>query len=225
MTGQLAPWEPQGRALRDEWRGASAGPIEVHVHGGDVERLDAAHFFREPADFDDWEHSALQAARGDVLDLGAGAGCHALALQARGLRVRAYDVDSHAVSVMRARGVQDVQLGSLAEAPDACCDSLLLLMHGIGLAGDVEGLAWLAEDAARVLRPGGRWIVDGRGPPDEADCGVSRQHLEYDGSVGAPYDWLWPHADFVQHELARAGWRCAALDTPRDGRWLLVAER
>lgn len=226
MPRVVPPWEPQGRALLDQQRATPMGVIRVHTEGGGSERVEPAHFFRGPSDFADWERAALDAARGEVLDLGAGAGCHALALQARGLEVRARDVDPRAVAVQRLRGVRNAQLGALVDVDDARCDTLLTLMHGVGLAGDLEGLDWLAEEAARVVRVGGRWLLDGRGPRDrELSCGVSRQQLEYDGVVGAPYDWLWPREDVAREALERAGWRASALSSPADGRWLLLAER
>jgi len=226
MPHVVPPWEPQGRALLDQQRATPMGVIHVHTEGGGMERVEPAHFFRGPVDFGDWETAALDAVRGDVLDLGAGAGCHSLALQARGVPVRAYDVDLRSVAVMRARGVRDARLGSLADVPDARCDTLLLLMHGVGLAGDVEGLEWLADEARRVVRPGGCWVLDGRGPGEPGVvCGVSRQQLEYDGVLGAPYDWLWPEEGFARETLEHAGWRARSIASPADGRWLLLAER
>ena len=53
------------------------------------------------------ERTALQMATGQILDVGAGSGCHALALQDMGKEVCAIDISPLSVEVMKQRGVKD----------------------------------------------------------------------------------------------------------------------
>jgi len=195
---------------------------------GEVDRVAVDVFFRGPDELEDWERAALAACKGRVLDLGAGAGCHALALQARGLSVTALEVSRDAVEVLGQRGVQDARLATVDNWPavamsatGACAsagpsagiggakdsseqrfDTLLMLMHGAGLAGDLEGLEWLLAQASGVLSPGGSLIVDSRDP----GCGaaVAELHVVYQGQRGRPFDWLYLDAPSLR-ELAEEG--------------------
>jgi len=107
------------------------------------------------------DRTALAAARGRVLDVGAGAGAHALPLLARGLSVTALDLLPAAVRVLRARGVHDAHLASVwsYEAP-APYDTILALMNGTGLAGTVGRLPALLDRFATLLAPGGQLLLD-----------------------------------------------------------------
>ncbi|XKK38796.1 methyltransferase domain-containing protein [Nocardiopsis sp. ARC36] len=76
----------------------------------------------------------MDLAEGRVLDVGVGAGRHALALQASGKDVVGLDPSPGAVEVARQRGV-DARLGSIAAPPADIgrFDALLLLGNNLGL--------------------------------------------------------------------------------------------
>lgn len=59
------------------------------------------------------ERTALQLATGKILDVGAGSGCHALALQEMDKEVCAIDISPLSVEVMKQRGVNDARLVNL----------------------------------------------------------------------------------------------------------------
>lgn len=52
------------------------------------------------------EQKALQLTKGRVLDIGAGSGCHTLALQEKGLEVKAIDISPLSCEAMELRGVR-----------------------------------------------------------------------------------------------------------------------
>jgi SAM-dependent methyltransferase len=238
----VPPWEPQGRALAAYLAGDREAVVQVHCADGESETVEAGHFFRDEAALQAWESAALVACRGRVVDLGAGAGCHALALQRRGHAVVAVDVDPRAVEVMTARGVADARCGGLSSLPDGCADTLLLLQHGAGLAGDGAGLVHLLTRARRVLAPDGVVLLDSRDPDEgpapppgplpapereqgrelvsRADEGVAALWLEHAGLVGAAFCWIFVGAPTLAALAARAGWRTEVLHTSADGRYL-----
>src|SRR5574341_2064878 len=108
-----APWRPHGRALLDFFNGDTSAEIVVHADDGETEVVPISVFFRGPAEFSALEEAALDLCRGRVLDAGAGAGCHALALQERDLPVCAIDIAPEAVEVMRRRGVKDAHCADI----------------------------------------------------------------------------------------------------------------
>ena len=89
--------EPYGRSLLDFFHDDTPSKVAVHRDDGHADNLPAAVFFREPSGFSLLEQRAMTLCRGHVLDIGAGTGCHSLALQEQGLQVLAIDVSPQAV--------------------------------------------------------------------------------------------------------------------------------
>jgi SAM-dependent methyltransferase len=106
------------------------------------------------------ERIALDHCFGRVLEIGAGAGSHALALQERGLSVTALDTSSGAVEVMRKRGVRRVLSRDWVDYRGRSYDTVLSLMNGAGLAGDLAGLPLLLKRMWGWLKPGGQCLLD-----------------------------------------------------------------
>ena len=152
------------------------------------------------------EKTALRLCRGRTLDLGAGAGRHALELQRRGLEVTAIDVAHEAVEVMRSRGVADARCGDLEAVAGERFDTIILLMHGIGLVGTLDGLTQFFDQAQIHLEENGQIIFDSadlglvmpqqfdEGLDDWRDGGLYPGEVEYRLSYrefeGEPYPWL-----------------------------------
>jgi SAM-dependent methyltransferase len=94
-----------------------------------------------------------------LLDVGAGAGRGALALQERGQQVTALDVSAGAVAVCRRRGVRDVYHGTIRQAAAdglaGVFDSALLLGNNIGLLGSRENAVPFLAALGRLIKPGG----------------------------------------------------------------------
>eukprot|EP00927_Polykrikos_kofoidii_P031749 TRINITY_DN2722_c0_g5_i1.p1 TRINITY_DN2722_c0_g5~~TRINITY_DN2722_c0_g5_i1.p1 ORF type:complete len:417 (+),score=75.22 TRINITY_DN2722_c0_g5_i1:257-1507(+) len=130
--------------------------------------LDTGFFFRLPADMPPIERRALELCRqlgGRVLDIGAGAGTHALALEGFGLAAEAIDVDPAAVEVMQFRGVRARQC-SLWELKDLHdIDTILLLMNSVGVVGSMKRLKEFLTLLHTKTRPGCTVVLD-VSPPD-----------------------------------------------------------
>jgi 2-polyprenyl-3-methyl-5-hydroxy-6-metoxy-1,4-benzoquinol methylase len=106
------------------------------------------------------EQKAMDYCFGKVLDAGAGAGSHSLYLQKKGLDVLALDVSPGCCEVMKKRGVKNVVWANLFEFSDQKFDTILMLMNGIGIAGNIEGLRELLNHCKSILLPGGQIIFD-----------------------------------------------------------------
>ena len=77
------------------------------------DEMPVEHLFRSFGQMPRLEQKALEMAHGRVLDIGAGAGCHALALQERDIEVKAIDISPLSCEVMSERGIKDVECVNL----------------------------------------------------------------------------------------------------------------
>jgi SAM-dependent methyltransferase len=208
-----------GRALGHWFAGDHDARVDVIDDAGEIDPVQVELFFRAPDQLEPWERIALDACRGKVLDLGAGAGTHALALAARGLQVTAVDISAEAVAVMQARGVQDARcttLPDLANRGAAHYDTIITLMHGAGLAGDLDGLTTLLEQASQILAPQGTLILDSRDP----GCGaaIAELQISYQGQLGKPFNWLYIDTETLSDVARAAGFHCERLYQDDEGR-------
>ncbi len=137
---------------------------------------DVAAFFAPPAEWPEGEERLLDHATGRVLDIGAGAGRHALALQDAGHVVLANDVSPGAVEVCRRRGIAEVHHGTVYEVPDAeRFDTFLLAGHNLGLLTDPREAVRFLGRLRELARPGARIIGTSRDPASDD----RPEHLAY----------------------------------------------
>lgn len=225
------PWSPLGRAVLDYAHGHEKASVEVTLEDGRRQPL-PAHTLARVDGLPRAEEAALAGCRGRVLDAGAGAGAHTLLLQEGGFEVVALDRSTDAVEAMRARGVADARRGDLLSLRDERFDTILLMMNGLGLAGDLEGLDRVLGQLPTLLRMNGQILVD------SADIESSNDHAERqlvkkrraegrypgivpmrmtyrspDGSIlrGAPFNWLFLDQDTLRWHAERAGWAMQIL--------------
>jgi len=164
-----AAWRPHGAALLDYSMGETSAAVVVHGDDGETETVPIRVFFRGPADFSALEDAALDLCRGRVLDAGAGSGCHSLVLQAQGLSVCAIDIAPEAVEVMRKRGVEDARCADVFSFAADPFDTVLLMMNGIGVVGDLAGLDRFLAGVGRLLTPDGQILLDSYDPGGTED--------------------------------------------------------
>ena len=237
MRQPVESWEPLGLALADYLAGDRRGFAQVWMEDGEALPLIPGIFFRTCDELPDAELAALDLCRGRVLDVGAGAGCHSLELQARGLDVTALDVSPRSVAVMTERGVVKAVCGGLDhDWSGERFDTLLLLMNGLGIVGDRAGLAEFLEMARGLLRPGGQILCDSsdlrrvddvdelrRGDVRERlgrHRGETIQRIEYHDLLGAPFGWLYLGADDLATQARSAGYHCQVVFEEGEGVYL-----
>jgi len=149
-----------GQAIMDYYGYERDQILWVHdTHGPKVE-MPIATYFRNEDKMPELELKALELCKGRILDIGAGAGSHALALEDRAMEVYAIEISPMAAEVMRQRGVTNAIEGNIFNYKAEKFDTLLLLMNGIGLTANVAGLRRFLQHAKTLLRPNGQLIFD-----------------------------------------------------------------
>lgn len=211
-----------GNALLDYYKGEKEAVIQVTSDLADPEELPVAHFFREYAHMPELEQKALSLCRGKVADLGAGGGSHALALQQRLEEVTAFDISAGACQVMKLRGVKNTVHADIRDLGTEQYDTILMLMNGLGLVGDLEGLSNFLKNIKQNLRPGGRIIADSSDisymfyDEDGYLClnlndkyhGVVNYQMHYKGESGTPFNWLFIDYPLLEEYAEKNGFEC-----------------
>jgi SAM-dependent methyltransferase len=231
-----------GRAILDYHRGATTSRIVVHSNLWEDEITPVEEFYRpDHIELPEFDLRAIALCRGRVLDLGAGAGRHALELQRRGHEVTAVDVAPETVVVMRERGVRDARSGDLDAVAGEFFDTILLLMHGIGLVGTLAGLRAFFDRADRYLSEGARIVCDSADlslvmPSQWAAhrndtngrtryIGEVEFRLSYDNHKGSPYRWLFVDPETLRQAAASAGFGCRVVARGARGTFLACLTR
>jgi len=188
-------------------------------------------FFRDMEQMPELEWLALQQCRGTILDIGAGAGSHALALQRLGQDITALDISPQAVAIMKARGVKNVVEGDFFQLATRCVagkpttplkkyDTLLLLMNGIGISGTLDGLRRFFASARPLLQPGGQlifdssdvaYLYDGKPPKGEGYYGEIFHQYEYRRQRSDWFPWLFIDHKTLKKIANQEGWSVSLL--------------
>ncbi len=227
---------PFGAALAAYDAGDRTAELILRREDGNEARLPLSLFFRDEPEFTDVERTALARCRGRVLDIGAGAGSHSLALQRRGSAVTAIDISPRAVDIARTRGVVDVHCADVMTFAGGPFDTLLMLGHGIGMVETIDGLRAFFAKAGALMSPGGQLLIhsmDVRATTDpthlayhEANrargryIGEVRMRCEFGGLAGPYYGWLQVDAATLGAEAARDGWRTEVIHDGPQGDYL-----
>lgn len=150
-----------GAAILDYQTKGKAGKLSILSSMFEEDEMPVKHLFRNLEEMPMLEQKALSLAKGKVLDVGAGAGCHALALQAQSIAVKAIDISPQSCQAMLQRGVKDVECINLFdEHLESGFDTILLLMNGTGIAGKIENLPALFNRLKALLNKDGQILID-----------------------------------------------------------------
>jgi SAM-dependent methyltransferase len=117
----------------------------------------AGNYFTAEHEWHPVERKAARLARGSVLDIGCGAGRHAIHFQKRGLPVTGIDNSPLAVRVCRARGLKDARLLAAADVgkfPAETFDTVVMLGNNFGLFASAAGARSGLKKLHRITRPG-----------------------------------------------------------------------
>jgi len=205
-----------GEALQDHFNTGTAETLWVHNSYGEDEVMPVDLFFRDETEMPELELKALELCRGRVLDIGAGAGSHALILQQRNIAVTALDISTTAVAIMKKRGVTDAVEKNIFELElNDTYDTLLFMMNGIGVTGTIAGFKAFLKKAKTYLKPGGQLLFDSSDIsylyqeiqfPANAYFGEVAFAYEYKQKRGKWFKWVYIDQQTLKNVAAAAGW-------------------
>jgi SAM-dependent methyltransferase len=150
--------DPIGAAIQQYAETSISKDIIVHSDICDDDIIPSHYLFRTYDEMPEMEQFAIEQCDGTILDVGAGTGCHARILDARGYNVCAIDISEGAVKHMQDTGLY--ASNERFEEVTGKFDTILMLMNGIGLAGSLNNLERTLQHAKSLLNKNGKIICD-----------------------------------------------------------------
>ena len=198
--------DPMGAAILDYQITGKSDTLRILSSMFEEDEMPVSHLFRSLRDMPVLERNALGLAKGKILDVGAGAGCHALALQKQNKDVTAIDISSLSCEAMLQRGINKVQCVNLFDKGfKGEFDTILLLMNGTGIAGKICNLPKLFKRLKELLTPNGQILIDSsdlkyiyENEDGSFDIDLNANYygevdyqMVYKDIKGEPFDWLY----------------------------------
>ncbi len=223
-------WDAYGEALLDYLNDRYVPPLLLNTSYGVQEDMPAEVFFRTEEDFSDLENYALTLVKGEVLDVGAGAGAFSLALQDRGFDVTALEISEQACEVMANRGVQSIRNLPLGDFSGSTYDTLLFMMNGLGLFGTLDGLQQGLEQIKSLLKPGGIIIADSSdirylyesALPENVYFGEINYQYIYHRRPGEWFKWIYVDQKTLRYAASKAGFHCQVVYEGENDHYLVM---
>ena len=216
--------DPMGRAIAEYHKTGTADRLRVFSPMFEEDELPLPTLFRSYEEMPEIERKALDLAKGKTLDVGAGAGCHSLVLQQRGIDITAIDISPLSVKTMKERGVRKVLEQNFFTLNEQY-ETILMLMNGIGIMGTLERMPVFFKLLDRILAPGGQVLCDSSDIcyvfetddgiielPDDTDYyGELTFQIQYKDTIGEPFDWLYIDADTLTQKAEENGYNVEVL--------------
>lgn len=212
--------DPMGSAINDYFKNKKAEKLRVFSSQFDEDEIPVKELFRTFKNMPKLEKTALKLAKGKILDVGAGSGCHALALQDMNKDVCSIDISPLSVDVMKARGVENVrQINFFDEHFTEKFDTILMLMNGSGIIGKIQNIPDFLQRVKQLLTPGGCLLMDSsdlRYLFEEEDgsfmldlagdyYGEVDFQMQYKDVKGEVFDWLYIDFDTLKMYASQCG--------------------
>jgi len=229
--------DPFAQALHDYHFDELREPLRYR-RGETTEEVGIGFYFDEVDLEGSWLASWLD---GPVLDMGAGAGRHALTLQEQ-FETVAIEQSEPLVELLRDRGVDDARRVDMFEQREAFeadrFESAIALGTQACLSRSMRGLEAFLDDLAFVTTTDGTAVIDGYDPEHEhtkekldyyedAPEGLAYRvlQLEYDGTLGEPWLYRLFTPDRIREVAADTDWTVADVQYGPENLYQVALEK
>lgn len=213
--------DPMGTAIYDFFKYGKAARLRVFSSQFDEDEIPVATLFRSYNEMPPIEQTALRLSTGKILDVGAGSGCHTLALREMGKDATAIDISPLSVKVMKERGLNAMPVNLFDPLFCESFDTILMLMNGSGIIGKLEHLGDFFQRMKLLLRHGGCVLMDSSDLKylfEEEDgsylidlagdyYGEIDFRMQYKQVKGDTFDWLYIDFDTLSLYAAQYGFK------------------
>jgi SAM-dependent methyltransferase len=215
-----------GKAILDYQTNNSPEDLITETSISEADEMSVAYLFRSYAEMPKLEQKALQLANGNVLDVGCGAGSHALYLQEKGIDVTAIDISVNAIKACELRGLKNAKVQDIMQLEGDKFDTILLLMNGAGMCGKLKNIPNFLQKLKALLTDEGQILVDssdiiymfdededgGKWIPTDVDYyGEVFFDIAYKGEKEASFDWMYIDYNTLQNAADANGLQCELI--------------
>jgi ubiquinone/menaquinone biosynthesis C-methylase UbiE len=182
-----------GKAIWDFYYHENPEDLQTETSISELDELPVAYLFRNFEEMNTIERKALELSKGKTLDIGAGAGSHALYLQnERDLEVTALDISPKSVEVCRLRGIRSAVAENMLTFSGENYDTILLLMNGTGIFQSLKVIDIYLKKLHSLLNENGQILID------STDILYMFDEDE-DGGVYIPAEGYYGELDYIVH--------------------------
>ncbi|MDN3595011.1 class I SAM-dependent methyltransferase [Zunongwangia endophytica] len=211
-----------GMAMKAFYFDKDETPIIVHSPDFDDDEIAIEYLFRSYSEMPKTEQKALQLSHGKVLDVGCGAGSHSLYLQQKGIDVKAIDTSEGSIAIAKERRVDNAKVQDFY-AENEQYDTLLFLMNGTGIIGNLINTDNFLNICKELLKPEGQILIDSSDlsfledeeePNDEFDrkyIGEIDFSISYKGKQSEYFPWLYLDFDMLKLAAKKNNFNCELI--------------
>jgi 2-polyprenyl-3-methyl-5-hydroxy-6-metoxy-1,4-benzoquinol methylase len=215
-----------GKAILDYQTHNSPEDLITETSISEADEMSVAYLFRSFAEMPQLEQKALQLAIGKVLDVGCGAGSHALYLQEKGFDVTAIDISANAIKACELRGLKKAKVQDIMQLEGDQYDTILLLMNGAGMCGRLKNISNFLQKLKTLLTDTGQVLVDSSDiiymfdedeegakwiPTDVDYYGEVVFDITYKGEKENAFDWMFIDYNTLQNAAVANGFQCEVV--------------
>ena len=214
-----------GKAILDYQTNTSPEDIVTETNITEADEMEVAYLFRDFISMPKIEQTALQLAKGKILDVGCGAGSHSLYLKEKGLEVTAIDISSNAIKACELRGIKMARVQNVLDIENEKFETILLLMNGTGIFGSLNNTAVYLQKLKSLLAPNGQILIDSsdiiymfdeaedgsKWIPADGYYGELTFSISYKNQTEDPFPWLYLDYNTLQNAAHANGLQCELL--------------
>lgn len=234
-----------GRQLLAHFR---SGKPTVEIVERDDNHVDfgseAGLYFTSYEEWSPVEKKAIALAEGRVLDVGCGAGRHALYLQEKGFDVTGIDNSPGAIEVCRRRGLKKAEVLGIEEAdrlPEKSFDTIIMFGNNFGLFGSPGNAKNILEKFSRITTDNARIVAGTLNPYKTLDPkhfryhelnrqrgrmpGQVRMRIRYEQATGEWFDYLFVSPEEMREIVKDTDWQIREFIAPDEANYFAVIEK
>ncbi|SHI51829.1 class I SAM-dependent methyltransferase [Flavobacterium terrae] len=215
-----------GKAILDYQTNNSPKNLITETNISEADEMSVDYLFRSFKNMPEIEQKALQLSKGKILDVGCGAGSHALYLQEKGLDVTAIDISQNAIEACTLRGVQKAFVADILNVDNSKkFDTILLLMNGTGIFGTLKETSKFLQKLKSLLSDNGQILIDSSDliymydqdedgayeVPANGYYGELTFTVHYKGETEKSFPWLYLDYNTLQNACHANGLQCELI--------------